>query len=153
MSLFNFVKGKGESLYNWATGETANQESEAKITEFVQKFELPVNNFKVDVDGENACVTGVCPTQAVREKVVLAVGNINGIAQVDDKLTVETPAAEAKFYTVASGDTLSKIAKEFYGNPMEYNMIFEANKPLLADPNKIYPGQTLRIPNSGPTVA
>jgi len=59
---------------------------------------------------------------------------------------VETPEPEAKFYTVVSGDSLSKIAKEYYGNAMKYPVIFEANKPMLSHPDKIYPGQVLRIP-------
>ena len=44
------------------------------------------------------------------------------------------------------GDTLSKIAKQFYGEPNKYSAIFEANKPMLKDPDEIYPGQMLRIP-------
>ena len=64
----------------------------------------------------------------------------------DDQLTVEAPAPEARFYTVVSGDTLSKIALSQYGNAAKYPVIFEANKPMLKDPNKIYPGQNLRIP-------
>ena len=84
------------------------------------------------------------------------VGNTEGISKVDDQMTVAPPTEkapaeappepEAQFYTVASGDSLSKIAKEFYGDPMKYPVIFEANKPMLKDPDKIYPGQVLRIP-------
>ena len=47
---------------------------------------------------------------------------------------------------MVSGDSLSKIAKEHYGNAMKYPVIFEANKPMLEHPDKIYPGQVLRIP-------
>ena len=54
--------------------------------------------------------------------------------------------AASRFYTVQSGDTLSKIAREFYGDAGKYPRIFEANKPMLKDPDKIYPGQMLRIP-------
>jgi nucleoid-associated protein YgaU len=61
-------------------------------------------------------------------------------------MTVATPADESKYYTVVKGDNLSKIAKEFYGNPNKYPQIFEANKPMLTHPDKIYPGQLLRIP-------
>jgi nucleoid-associated protein YgaU len=61
-------------------------------------------------------------------------------------MTVATPADESKYYTVVKGDTLSKISKEFYGNPNKYPQIFEANKPMLTHPDKIYPGQLLRIP-------
>jgi nucleoid-associated protein YgaU len=84
--------------------------------------------------------------QQHKEKLVLALGNVTGIASVDDRLTVVNPEPEADFYEVKSGDSLSKIAKKYYGNAMEYNRIFEANKPMLKDPDKIYPGQMLRIP-------
>jgi len=63
-----------------------------------------------------------------------------------DELTVATSAPEARYYTVVKGDTLSKIAKEYYGNANLYNKIFEANRPMLSHPDKIYPGQKLRIP-------
>jgi len=61
-------------------------------------------------------------------------------------MTVENVEPEAQFYTVVSGDTLGKIAKAHYGNAMKYPVIFEANTPMLSDPDKIYPGQVLRIP-------
>ena len=73
-------------------------------------------------------------------------GNVNGVQQVVDNLVVAEPEKESVFYTVKSGDSLSKIAKNHYGNAMKYPVIFEANKPMLKDPNKIYPGQVLRIP-------
>jgi nucleoid-associated protein YgaU len=63
----------------------------------------------------------------------------------DDK----TPAADNPYtqtYVVQSGDTLSKIAQKFYGDPALYNQIFQANKDVLKDPNKIFPGQKLKIP-------
>ena len=85
--------------------------------------------------------------QATREKVVLVIGNSAGIASVDDQMTVEHTEPEAQFHTVASGDTLGKIAKQYYGNAMKYPVIFDANKPMLTDPDKIYPGQVLRIPH------
>ncbi len=53
---------------------------------------------------------------------------------------------QSRMYTVKSGDTLSKISKEMYGEANKYDQIFEANKPMLKDPDKIYPGQVLRIP-------
>jgi nucleoid-associated protein YgaU len=78
--------------------------------------------------------------------VILAAGNVYGVAAVQDMMTVDLSQPEAKFYTVVKGDTLSKIAKEFYGNANAYMKIFEANKPMLSHPDKIYPGQNLRIP-------
>jgi nucleoid-associated protein YgaU len=77
---------------------------------------------------------------------VLAVGNVEGIARVDDRLEVTTPQPEARYYTVAKGDTLSKIAQQHYGDANAYPKIFEANEPMLKHPDKIYPGQVLRIP-------
>jgi nucleoid-associated protein YgaU len=93
-----------------------------------------------------AKVYGVADDQANREKAILAVGNVEGVAAVDDQMTVSVAAPPAQFYTVVKGDTLSKIAKEFYGNANDYQRIFEANRPMLAHPDKIYPGQSLRIP-------
>ena len=109
-----------------------------------QKLGMVDEDLGVQVDGDLATVTGVAVSQSEREKVVLAVGNTSGIARVDDQIEVAGP--KATFYTVVSGDTLSKIAKSQYGDPMKYPVIFDANKPMLEHPDKIYPGQVLRIP-------
>ena len=85
-------------------------------------------------------------SQEDKEKLVLACGNVRGIAEVDEDLEVEQKAPEATMYTVKSGDSLSKIAKQHYGDASKYPRIFEANRPMLSDPDKIYPGQVLRIP-------
>jgi nucleoid-associated protein YgaU len=98
------------------------------------------------VAGDVAYVKGKVGTQEQREKIVLAVGNVSGIAKVDDRLEVTTPEPEARYYTVGKGDTLSKIAKQYYGDANKYPQIFEANKPMLKHPDKIYPGQVLRVP-------
>ena len=84
--------------------------------------------------------------QATREKVVLCCGNVAGVTQVDDAMTTAEPADESRWYTVVRGDTLSAIAKKYYGDANKYPVIFEANKPMLTHPDKIYPGQKLRIP-------
>ena len=89
---------------------------------------------------------GTVPDQETLERVVLAVGNVEGVEKVDEDLDVEAPADAARMYTVKSGDTLSGIAQEMYGDANRYNEIFEANRPMLTDPNMIYPGQVLRIP-------
>ena len=93
-----------------------------------------------------ATIEGKAASQEIREKVVLLAGNTRGVAQVDDHMSVEDPKPEAVMYTVRSGDSLSKISKAHYGDAMKYMVIFEANTPMLEDPNKIYPGQVLRIP-------
>ena len=89
---------------------------------------------------------GVAPDQATREKIVLCCGNVAGVGAVKDMMSVDQSAPEATYYTVVSGDTLSKIAKTHYGDANKYPAIFEANKPMLTHPDKIYPGQVLRIP-------
>ena len=97
---------------------------------------------------EQVIVSGATDTNANREKVILALGNVEGIASVADNIAVSNPEPESTFHEVKSGDTLSKIAKEVYGDPMKYPAIFEANKPMLDHPDKIYPGQILRIPGA-----
>lgn len=89
---------------------------------------------------------GVAPDQATMEKIVLCCGNVAGVGQVNNMMSVDLSAPEATWYTVVSGDTLSKISKANYGDPNKYMVIFEANKPMLTHPDKIYPGQVLRIP-------
>jgi nucleoid-associated protein YgaU len=74
------------------------------------------------------------------------VGNVEGVKVVDNQLTVDEPEEEAQYHEVVKGDSLSKIAQHYYGDMMKYPVIFEANKPMLKDPNLIYPGQLLRIP-------
>ena len=107
-----------------------------------------INGLKVNYNGDTDTVTlsGVAKTQADRERARLAVGNVQHVETVVDNIEVESAEPESRFYTVKSGDSLSKIAKEMYGNANDYMKIFDANKPMLSDPNKIYPGQVLRIP-------
>ena len=119
------------------------------LEKLLADFSLEVEELKIDVSGDTATVHGLVDDQAEREKVVLALGNVAGIARVDDRLETKKKTPEAQMYTVASGDSLSKIAKKFYGDAGKYPLIFEANRPMLRDPDKIYPGQVLRIPPQG----
>ncbi|WP_227816594.1 peptidoglycan-binding protein LysM [Nitrogeniibacter aestuarii] len=154
MGLFSFIKEAGEKLFG--TGEAAAAESapdaNAKAAEAIKKYietlKLPVEGLTVSFDGARSVVTvgGTTPDQASKEKVLLAAGNVAGVAEVEDTITVTNPEPEAQFHTVVRGDTLSGIAKTFYGSANKYMVIFEANKPMLSDPDKIYPGQVLRIP-------
>jgi len=107
---------------------------------------LKIEEMKITYDDGVATIRGTCPSQEEKEKIILSVGNVAGVAQVDDRIVVEAPEPEATFYTVVSGDTLSKIARAQYGDAMKYPVIFEANQPMLTDPDKIYVGQVLRIP-------
>ncbi len=145
MSLFSFVKEAGEKLIDLLTPGNANAGEQLK--EHVAKVGLGNPNVQATVDGDKVTVTGEVGSQEEKEKILLALGNIAGVATVDDQITVAGPVAQAaQFVTVEKGDTLSAISKRVYGDPNKYQKIFEANKPLLSHPDKIYPGQVLRIP-------
>lgn len=156
MGIFDFIKGAGSKEIESHTSSPSpdpafvNKAITETFAKVLDKYELKVEDLKLDYDGGKVTVSGMAADCTTREKVVLALGNMRGISQVDDQMIVaeqeEEEAPEAQFYTVVSGDTLGKIAKSFYGNAMKYPVIFEANRPMLKDPNLIYPGQVLRIP-------
>ena len=147
MGLFSFIKNAGAKVFGIGkTTEEEAAEKAAKLVNAVNALGLEVADLAVNVDDDKASVSGEAADLATKEKVVLVVGNTQGIAMVDDRMEVEHVEPEAQFHTVAKGDTLGKIAKQYYGNAMKYPVIFEANKPMLKDPNLIYPGQVLRIP-------
>ncbi|MCL4106156.1 UNVERIFIED_CONTAM: hypothetical protein GTU68_058462 [Idotea baltica] len=112
-----------------------------------EEFGDVVSGVSVAVAGDVVTLSGSIVDQESCEKVTLSAGNRAGISSVDCQLAVEKQEPEAQFYTVKSGDTLGKIAQEFYQSAGKYTLIFEANQPMLTDPNKIYPGQQLRIPS------
>ena len=158
MGLFSFIKDAGAKIFGGKTSaeraaeaaaaeKAAEAEAARKLEETINDLQLQVEDLSVHIDDDKATITGAAYDQATKEKVVLVVGNSSGIATVDDQMTVENVEPEAQFHTVVSGDTLGKIAKKFYGNAMKYPVIFEANKPMLKDPDLIYPGQVLRIPH------
>jgi nucleoid-associated protein YgaU len=126
--------------------EQKERRKAAALVKLVQDMGFKVQDLGIRVDDDRVTLTGTADSQESREKIVLLVGNVEGIGSVDDQLKVSTPAPEATFYEVKSGDTLSKISKQFYGDANKYMVIFEANKPMLKDPDEIYPGQRLRIP-------
>ncbi|MEO0412058.1 MAG: peptidoglycan-binding protein LysM [Pseudomonadota bacterium] len=159
MGLFDFVRDAGENLLKKVG--VGDDPDTGDVIAKIQEHGLVVKGLSVRVAGDVAMVGGEVADQETREKVILVVGNVKGIAAVDDQLSIvlpelpEVPAPEtapapepeaAVFYTVVRGDTLGKIAKAHYGNAMKYPVIFEANKPMLTDPDRIYPGQVLRIP-------
>ena len=143
MGLFTFLKDVGEKIFGGG---------EAKAEELKKSLDahgLDTKDIQVQVDGDQVVLKGSVKDQATLEKVVLAVGNNVGVAGVKtDDIAVSTPAEESVFYTVKSGDTLWKIAEAHYGKGKgdQYNIIFEANTPMLKHPDNIYPGQVLRIP-------
>lgn len=162
MGLFDFVTNAGSKLGGkifdvthdevdlsapvQISPERLNELRTKSITENIEETGVIVQNLNVAVDGDKVTLGGKVNTQTCSEKLTLVAGNQRGVSSVDCQLEVSNPEPEAKLYTVKSGDTLSKIAKEFYGDASKYPVIFEANQPMLTDPNKIFVGQSLRIP-------
>ncbi|MDY0936600.1 peptidoglycan-binding protein LysM [Pseudomonas viridiflava] len=147
MSIWSFVKEAGEKILDAITPGNANADEVLK--DHISKVGLGNPNIQTEVDGGTVIVKGEVASQEEKEKILVTLGNIEGVEKVDDQMTVASsaPAAtESKFYEVKKDDTLSKISKEMYGDANKYQKIFDANKPMLENVNKIYPGQKLRIP-------
>ena len=164
MGLMSFIKDAGEKLFGKGEAKAA-QDAVAQaptpeniaalskaageaIAHYIETLGLQVDGLDVSFDAPSstATVAGTVADQATKEKVLLCCGNVAHVAAVNDLLVVSEPQPESQWHAVVSGDNLSKIAKAFYGDPNKYPLIFEANKPMLTHPDKIYPGQMLRIP-------
>ncbi len=164
MGMLSFIKEAGEKLFGGSEAKAAAAAVEAEASEenikrmsdaagdavvaYINEMGLEVTALMATFDALAGEVTvyGVAADQATREKVVLCCGNVSGVSSVNDQMSTDTSEEESQYYTVERGDSLSKIAKEYYGNANKYMPIFEANEPMLAHPDKIYPGQVLRIP-------
>jgi nucleoid-associated protein YgaU len=169
MGLFDFFSDAGEDELTKSvevSQERLDELRQENITRNLAKLDIEGEQVTVMVKGDIATLTGTAPSQEAMEKMVLCAGNQHGIGQVDCRVEVDAPPAPAAqapeaaagqapaaepasastFYTVQSGDTLGKIAQAHYGDASKYTVIFEANQPMLTDPDKIYPGQSLRIP-------
>jgi nucleoid-associated protein YgaU len=151
MGLFSFIKGAGEKLFGKKEEEAPVEEKAvlkaSALLNHVKALGLTYKTIKISLKAENiVLVEGEVENQADAEKITLAVGNVDSVDGVENIMTVVVPAPQAIFHPVVSGDTLSKIAKTHYGDANKYNAIFEANKPMLSHPDKIYVGQILRIP-------
>lgn len=159
MGLFSFLSDKGKKLAssggdNYASSSTnaataVMQEAQAAvIKQHVQQTGLNIQGLDVRFDGNGKLVmNGQAASKADYEKAALIAGNVMGVSQVDSQVSFpDSGEADAQTYEVQSGDTLSKIAKQFYGDANQYNKIFEANQPMIKDADEIYPGQMLRIP-------
>ena len=140
MGLWNFVKNAGKKLGSRDDAADA-PDKDALIAE-IEALGLEATGLDVSVDGDKVNVKGKAVSQEAKEKVILAVGNVKGVATVEDYVEGVDPV----FHTVEKGDTLSAIARKTLGDANRYPEIFEANKPMLSHPDKIYPGQVLRIP-------
>ncbi|WP_417470836.1 peptidoglycan-binding protein LysM [Maricaulis sp.] len=144
-NLINVIANAGKSLGfdgdkdDGDKAELVRKEITGHDIEGADGVELEVVKDKVVLKGKGL-------SQAAKEKLLMAAGNIKGVASVEDKMIAAKKEAAGRFHTVKSGDTLSKIAQDQYGKASAYPKIFEANKPMLSHPDKIYPGQLLRIP-------
>jgi nucleoid-associated protein YgaU len=150
MGLISFIKNAGDKLFK--SEEKKEQEKADLILSHIKKFGFDTSDIQVKVDDDKVILMGSVDNINDKNKVIVTAGNVEGIAKVDDWLVVKNPPVvtppppEKQYYTVKKGDYLSKIAKEVYGDAKKYNVIFEANKPMLKDPDLIYPGQVLVIP-------
>jgi nucleoid-associated protein YgaU len=160
MGLFDFAGNAGAKLKK-AIGAGHEDANAQELAQSLRDHGVTIEKGRIHVQGDTVTITGQASTQAEREKAVLIIGNTEGVAHVDDRINVvaaapSTTAAAPKaaapepatFYTVKSGDTLSGIAKQFYGEAGRYKELFEANQPMLKDPDRIYPGQVLRVPKA-----
>ena len=165
MGLFSFIKDAGEKMFGGKDAHAAsapaaaggaaaasqtdlNAKAAQAIEKYVNSQNLGASGVDISYDGGAGKVTvkGEAPTQAIKEKITLCCGNVASVTSVDNQMTVTNPEPEAQYHDVVSGDNLSAIAKKYYGDANKYPQIFEANKPMLSHPDKIYPGQKLRIP-------
>ena len=142
MGIWSFIKDAGKAI--GIGGDEAPAPEELKKE--VENLGLDASGVEIETEGDKVKVSGKSLTQELREKIVLAVGNVAGVASVEDAIEPEEAAPAAVFHTVEKGDTLWAVSSKAYGDGSKYMKIFEANKPMLSDPDKIYPGQVLRIP-------
>ena len=145
MDLISFAKNVGASIFGGTTAKAAPAE---ELKKAAASHGLDVSGVNIDVQGDHVKVSGTAATTEQAEKIAIAVGNTIGVQTVENTIAPATPGPASKFYTVKAGDTLWKIAEENYGHGKggKYDVIFEANKPMLSNPDKIYPGQVLRVP-------
>lgn len=145
MGFFDFISDAGKKLFGGGNAE----EHAAVLKKELDSHDLGTARVEVVVDGDVAVIKGEVADQSAFEKAILAIGNTLGISKVNAeemKVTQADVPATPRFHTVAKGDTLSAVAQKEYGAASKYPVIFEANKPMLTHPDKIYPGQVLRIP-------
>jgi len=138
-----FAKVAGKAIGSIFKGKDTNE----KLKKEVEGYGLNTDGVEINANEDGiVTVAGVAISQEMKEKIILAVGNVEGVGGVNDQATSRAGGRESQFHTVVSGDTLGAISKNYYGTWRLYPEIFEANKPMLSHPDKIYPGQVLRIP-------
>lgn len=147
MGLFSFVKGIGGKLFGASEAKAADADT---LKKSVEEHGLKAEGLDVKVEGDKVVVSGTAKNQADAEKIILALGNTIGVAQVDSQLIAKEAAKESTFHTVAKGETLWAIAEKYYGKGQgaKYTEIVKANTPPVKNPDLIQPGWVLRIPDA-----
>ncbi len=141
MGLFDFVKEIGRKLFN------RDEEAAEKIKKHIEESNPGIEGLQVEFKNGVVAISGQAASAEAMEKAVLMAGNVQGVSKVQiDKLQAPPVQAKVEYYIIKKGDTLSAIAKQFYGKPNDYPRIFEANREVIKDPNLIFPGQKIRIP-------
>ncbi len=145
MGLISFVKNAGAAIFGGSESKAGPAE---ELKKELDKHGLDSKDIKIEVEGDKVKVSGSAASTEQAEKIALAIGNTVGVQTVQNEITPAKAEPESKFYTVKSGDTLWAIAEREYGKGAgaKYDVIFQANRPMLTHPDKIYPGQVLRIP-------
>ena len=141
MGLFDFVKEIGQKLFG------SEDEAAEKIKESIETANPGISNLDVRYDNGVVELSGNADSAEALEKAVLMAGNVQGVSEVKaDAVNAPPQQAKVEYYTIQKGDTLSAIAKRYYGNANDYPRIFEANREVIKDADLIYPGQKIRIP-------
>jgi len=141
MGLFDFVRDIGHKLFG------KEDEASQKIEEHIKANNPGIKDLKVDYKDGTAVLSGTAESAEAMQKAVLMAGNVQGVGEVKiEGLAVPVTTVKVEYYIIQKGDTLSKIAKHYYGDANAYPKIFEANREVIKDPNLIFPGQKVRIP-------
>ncbi len=141
MGLFDYVSNMGKKLFS------KDDDAQENIQAHIEENNPGIDDMQVSYNDGVVSLLGTAQSPEAMEKAVLMAGNIQGVEQVNiDGMTVPEETVNVEYYIIQSGDTLSALAKTYYGNPMDYPRIFEANKEVIIDPDMIYVGQKIRIP-------
>jgi nucleoid-associated protein YgaU len=141
MGLFDFAKSIGRKLFD--------KESDAaeKIRAHIEQDNPGIKDLKVAYNNGVVSLSGSTDDPEAMEKAVLMAGNVSGVAEVQaDELEAPEAVEQVEYYVIEKGDTLSAIAKKYYGKASDYPRLFEANREVIKDPDLIFPGQKIRIP-------
>lgn len=141
MGLFDFFKDVGEKIFG------REDEAAEKIKENIEASNPGIQGLTVAYNDGVVELSGTADSAEAMEKAVLMAGNVKGVSEVKaDGISAPPQQAQVEYYVIQKGDSLSAIAKRYYGNAKDYPRIFDANREVIKNPDLIYPGQKIRIP-------